>query len=140
MRFPTIHTFLKWAGPSLIAFIGGSITLVAVLSQSYPDLRVWAEQLFYAWRPIVSAGWFIASGSFVILAYIAALIYTGGRKRQYPGFFFSSEDESENCEVPDSEESTASHSVTSHGQSGGVTAYKFTGTKRVSDGGGHDSG
>lgn len=81
MRFPTIHTFLKWFGPSVVAFCGGSIGLIAALSVPFPRVKDWAEQEFDVWWPFVSAPWFLASGAAIIAVYILALIYTGGKPR-----------------------------------------------------------
>jgi hypothetical protein len=81
MRFPTIHTFLKWFGPSLVAFCGGSVGLIAALSVPFPRVKDWAEREFDIWWPYVSAPWFLASGAAIIAVYIMALIYTGGTPR-----------------------------------------------------------
>ncbi|MEO1167074.1 MAG: hypothetical protein AAFW97_00025 [Pseudomonadota bacterium] len=96
MRYPATHTFLKWFGPSVIAFVGGSVGLIAALAQGFPRVQAWAERNFDEWWPIVSAPWFLAVGVAAIAAYIWALIYTGrktidnnggGRATRYGGTF-----------------------------------------------------
>jgi hypothetical protein len=77
MRFPTIHTFLKWFGPSFVAFCGGSLGLIAALSVPFPRVKEWAEREFDIWWPFMSAPWFLATGAAIIAAYIWALAYTG---------------------------------------------------------------
>ena len=77
MRCPAIHTFLKWAGPSFVVFVGGCIGLVAALAQSFPGVQTWAERRFDHWWPIVTSGWFLVSAALIICAFIVALIWTG---------------------------------------------------------------
>lgn len=77
MRHPTTHTFLKWAGPTVVAFCGGCVGLIAALASSFPRVRPWAEREFDLWWPVVSAPLFMVLSLVVICAYIAALVYTG---------------------------------------------------------------
>lgn len=77
MRFPVAHTFLKWFGPSMVAFCGAGIGLIAALSEPFPRVKNWAETQFDTWWPFMSAPWFLVTGAVIIAAYIWALVYTG---------------------------------------------------------------
>ena len=77
MRHPTAHSFLKWAGPSLVVFVGGCVGLVAALATSYPRVKDWGQAQFDRCWPTLSAPWFLISGAVVIVAFIWALVWTG---------------------------------------------------------------
>lgn len=82
MRYPLVHTFLKWFGPACVATVAGGIGLIAGLAQSFPKVRLWAEQEFDDWWPAMSAPWVILTGVILIALYLCALIYTGARLKK----------------------------------------------------------
>jgi hypothetical protein len=79
MRFPKIHTFLKWLGPSVILFCDGIISLIAALSEPFSRVNDWAERVFDIWWPYVSALWFLVCFGLLFLGYVVALVWTGGQ-------------------------------------------------------------
>ena len=92
MRHPTTHSFLKWAGSSVIVFCGGIIGLLAALAGNYPGIKKWSEDWFYLLYPIMTAPWFVAAMIFAICAYIWALVWTGQeRKSARPGIYVTGE-------------------------------------------------
>ena len=81
MRYPTTHSFLKWAGPTAFVFLAGCLALVAAFAQTYDGVKNWAQKLFDQWWPVVSAPWFLIARIVVICAYIWALVWTGRERK-----------------------------------------------------------
>lgn len=81
MRFPKIHTFLKWF---ILALAGGAVSCLGVFAafaQAYPKVNKWGENLFNNWEPVMTAPWFAFLMVFLIAGYVGALVYTGGRPK-----------------------------------------------------------
>lgn len=81
MRYPMAHTFLKWAGPSILGAVATSLLVIAALAEPFPGVRSWALRWYSALEPAVTASWFVVLTAFLILGYIVALIYTGGGRK-----------------------------------------------------------
>lgn len=77
MRYPRVHRFLKWFGPSCIGICLSILGIIAAFSQSHPRLAKWSDAEFDYWWPVVSAPTFLASLAVVVAAYIGAIVYTG---------------------------------------------------------------
>jgi hypothetical protein len=77
MRFPTIHTFLKWFAPSLLAGLIAATAAFGAIAQAYPKVKTWGEDNYLWLEPVVSAPWFLLLLVALIASYVWALVYTG---------------------------------------------------------------
>jgi hypothetical protein len=77
MRYPVVHNFLKWVGPTLVVFLGGCLGLIAAFAAEFPGVKAWAERSFAVAEPTITAPWFVALVVVLIAGYVAGLLWTG---------------------------------------------------------------
>lgn len=82
MRFPTIHSFLKWFAPALLAGFIAATTAIATLAQAYPKVKDWVATAYLQFESTMTAPWFLFLMIALIAGYVWALVYTGAQNPQ----------------------------------------------------------
>ena len=80
MRYPLLNRFLVWSGAGLLA---SPVLLLGTFFEGagvYPGLHQWGYSQYTDWWPIMTAWWFIGAFLLFLIAFIGAIVYTGGNK------------------------------------------------------------